>query len=30
MERTEAESYLHKKVESGEVVRPVLPEGMQN
>ena len=30
MEREEAESYLHKKVESGEVVSPVLPEGIKN
>ena len=30
MERKEAESYLHKKVESGEVVSPVLPEGIKN
>jgi len=30
MEREEAESYLHKKVESGEIVSPVLPEGIKN
>ena len=30
MEREEAESYLHKKIESGEVVSPVLPEGIKN
>ena len=30
MEREEAESYLHKKVEAGELVSPVLPEGIKN
>jgi len=30
MEREEAETYLHKKVESGEVVSPVLPDGIKN
>ncbi len=30
MERVEAESYLHKKVEDGEIISPVLPEGIKN
>ena len=30
MEKEEAESYLHQKVENGEVVSPVLPEGIKN
>ncbi len=30
MEKEEAESYLHKKVENGEIVSPVLPEGIKN
>ena len=30
MEKEEAESYLHKKVENGEVISPVLPEGIKN
>ena len=30
MKKEEAEDYLHKKVENGEVVSPVLPEGIKN
>ena len=30
MHKEEAESYLHKKVENGEEVSPVLPEGIKN
>ena len=30
MEKEEAESYLHKKVENGELISPVLPEGIKN
>ena len=30
MHREEAENYLHQKVESGEIVSPVLPEGIKN
>ena len=30
MEKEEAESYLHKKVENGEVISPVLPGGIKN
>ena len=30
MEKEEAESYLHKKVENGEVISPVLPVGIKN
>ena len=30
MQREEAESYLHKKVEDGEQISPVLPEGVKN
>ena len=30
MEKEEAESYLHKKVENGEIVSPVLPDGIKN
>ena len=30
MQREEAENYLHQKVEAGEVVSPVLPEGIKN
>ena len=30
MHKEEAESYLHKKVEDGEEVSPVLPEGIKN
>ena len=30
MEKEEAESYLHKKVEDGEIVSPVLPDGIKN
>ena len=30
MEKEEAESYLHKKVENGEEISPVLPEGIKN
>ena len=30
MQREEAESYLHKKVESGVTISPVLPEGIKN
>ena len=30
MQREEAENYLHQKVEAGEVVIPVLPEGIKN
>jgi len=30
MQREEAESYLHKKVEDGELISPVLPEGIKN
>ena len=30
MEKEEAESYLHKKVENGEDISPVLPEGIKN
>lgn len=30
MHKEEAESYLHKKVEDGELISPVLPEGIKN
>ena len=30
MHKEEAENYLHKKVENGEDVSPVLPEGIKN
>ena len=30
MHKEEAENYLHKKVENGEEVSPVLPEGIKN
>ena len=30
MQKEEAENYLHKKVEDGEVVSPVLPDGVKN
>ena len=30
MEKEEAEGYLHKKVENGELISPVLPEGIKN
>ena len=30
MEKEEAESYLHKKVENGELISPVLPVGIKN
>jgi len=30
MQKEEAENYLHKKVERGEVVSPVLPDGVKN
>ena len=30
MQREEAESYLHKKVEDGELISPVLPGGIKN
>jgi uncharacterized HAD superfamily protein len=30
MHKEEAESYLHKKVENGEEISPVLPEGIKN
>ena len=30
MQKEEAESYLHKKVEDGEQISPVLPEGVKN
>ena len=30
MHREEAENYLHKKVEDGEQISPVLPEGIKN
>ncbi|MDB4113095.1 phosphoheptose isomerase, partial [Flavobacteriaceae bacterium] len=30
MHKEEAESYLHKKVEDGEEISPVLPEGIKN
>ena len=30
MNRQEAENYLHKKIEDGELISPVLPEGVKN
>jgi hypothetical protein len=30
MQKEEAENYLHKKVEDGEIVSPVLPDGIKN
>ena len=30
MKKEEANSYLHKKIEDGEQVSPVLPEGVKN
>ena len=30
MHKEEAENYLHQKVENGEVISPVLPEGIKN
>ena len=30
MHRQEAENYLHKKVEDGELISPVLPDGIKN
>ncbi len=30
MKKEEVEKYLHEKVEKGEVVSPVLPEGLKN
>ena len=30
MQKEEVESYLHKKVEDGEQISPVLPEGVKN
>ena len=30
MKKKEVEKYLHKKVEDGETVSPVLPEGVKN
>ena len=30
MHKEEAENYLHQKVEKGELVSPVLPDGIKN
>ena len=30
MKKVEVDKYLHEKVEKGEVVSPVLPEGLKN
>ena len=30
MEKEEANNYLHKKIQDGEQVSPVLPEGVKN
>ena len=30
MNRQEAENYLHKKIEDGELISPVLPKGVKN
>ena len=30
MKKEEVENYLHKKIEKGETVSPILPEGIKN